>query len=117
MAAKRKHNVPMALANDNWYGYVQEVVARYDARWIECACASLCWTTLITYQLEEPYGHLMNESMQGARSRTAARGNVFSFMMPWEDILQHLKKAEHQATRVALPHDGSVLAVLLLFEI
>eukprot|EP00973_Karenia_brevis_P079736 11064237-Karenia_brevis.AAC.1 len=65
----------MALANDNWYGYVQDIIARYDARWIECACASICWTTFITYQLEEPYGHLMNESMQGPRGRTAARGN------------------------------------------
>ena len=107
----------MALANDNWYGYVQDVIARYDARWIECACASLCWTTLITYQLEEPYGHLMCESMQGASSRTAARGNVFSFMMPWEDILQSLKKAEKEDTRVALPHDGAVLAVLLRVHI
>ena len=116
-SAGGRSNVPMALANDNWYGYVQDVIARYDARWIECACASLCWTTLITYQLEEPYGHLMNESMQGSRSRTAARGNVFSFMMPWEDILQNLKKAESEGTRVALPHDGAVLAVLLRVHI
>ena len=107
----------MALANDNWYGYVQDVVAHHGARWIECACASICWTSLITYQLEEPYGHLMNESMQGARSRTAARGNVYSFMMPWEDILVNLKKAESHGTRVALPHDGSVLAVLLRVHI
>jgi len=112
-----RNNVPMALANDNWYGYVQEVIARYDARWIECACASLCWTTLITYQLEEPYGHLMNESMQGPRGRTAARGNVFSFMMPWEDILKNLYQAEHSSVRVALPNDGSVLAVLLRVHI
>jgi len=116
-SAGGRQNIPMALANDNWYGYVQAVIARYDARWIECACASLCWTTLITYQLEEPYGHLMYESMQGARSRTAARGNVFSFMMPWEDILQMMKKAEDEGTRVALPHDGSVLAVLLRVHI
>merc|ERR1712023_613305 len=109
-AAGGRSNVPMALANDNWYGYVQRVIAHYDARWIECACASLCWTTLITYQLEEPYGHLMNETMQGPRGRTAARGNVFSFMMPWQDILQSLRHAEQESTRVALPHDGSVLA-------
>ena len=35
--AKGRNNVPMALANDNWYGYVQDIIARYDARWIECA--------------------------------------------------------------------------------
>ena len=41
-----KPSVPMALANDQWYGYVQEVIARLDVRWIECACASLSWTAL-----------------------------------------------------------------------
>ena len=35
--AKGKSNVPMALANDNWYGYVQDIIARMDVRWIECA--------------------------------------------------------------------------------
>ena len=59
----------------------------------------------------------MNESMQGPRGRTAARGNVFSFMMPWEDILRALKRAESDSTRVALPHDGSVLAVLVRVHI
>jgi len=115
--ARSRNNIPMALANDHWYGYVQDVIARYDARWIECACASLCWTTLITYQLEEPYGHLMNESMQGARGRTAARGNVFSFMMPWEDILKNLRQAQDKSVSVALPNDGSVLAVLVRVHI
>ena len=107
----------MALANDNWYGYVQDIIARYDARWIECAAASICWTALMVYHLEEPHGHLMNESMQGPRVRTAARGNVFSFMMPWQDILESLKKAENDSTRVALPHNGAVLAVLLRVHI
>jgi len=115
--AGSRNNVPMALANDHWYGYVQDVIARYDARWIECACASLCWTTLITYQLEEPHGHLMNESMQGARGRTAARGNVFSFMMPWEDILKNLRQAQDKSVSVALPNDGAVLAVLVRVHI
>ena len=80
----------MALANDQWYGYVQEVIARLDVRWIECACASLSWTALITYHLEEPYGHLMNSTMQGPEGRVAARGNVTSLLMPWEDILEEL---------------------------
>ena len=43
--AHGKSNAPMALANDNWYGYVQEIIARLDVRWIECACASIAWTT------------------------------------------------------------------------
>ena len=42
----------MAIANDHWYGYVQEVIARLEVRWIECAAASICWTTQIIYQLD-----------------------------------------------------------------
>ena len=94
----------MALANDNWYGYVQEIIARLDVRWFECACASLCWTTMLTYQLEEPYGHLMQETMQGPHARVAARGNVFSFMMSYEDILKNLQGVTSSSTRVPLPH-------------
>ena len=115
--AKGKSAVPMALANDNWYGYVQDIIARYDARWIECACASIYWTNLLVYYLEEPRGHLMNESMQGPRARTAARGNACSFMMPWEDILRNLRSAEDGSTHVPLPHDGAVLAILVRVSI
>eukprot|EP00973_Karenia_brevis_P018601 2551073-Karenia_brevis.AAC.1 len=55
--------------------------------------------------------------MQGPRGRTAARGNVFSFMMPWEDILKALQRADNDSTRIALPNDGAVLAVLLRVHI
>ena len=55
--------------------------------------------------------------MVGAQSRVAARGNVFSFMMPHEDILVNLKKSVSSTTRVPLPHDGSVLAILLRVHI
>ena len=93
--------------------YVQEVIARLDVRWIECACASLSWTALITYHLGEPYGHLMNSTMQGPERRVAARGNVTSFLMPWEDILRNVQHAAEGSTKVPLPHDGAVLAALL----
>ncbi len=29
--------IPMAIANDHWYGYVQDLIAQYEVRWIECA--------------------------------------------------------------------------------
>eukprot|EP00973_Karenia_brevis_P074921 10410649-Karenia_brevis.AAC.1 len=62
----RSCQVQLATARGrNNVRYVQDIIARYDARWIEFACASLCWATLETYQLEEPHGHLMNSSMQG----------------------------------------------------
>ena len=48
----------MVIANDHWYGYVQDVIAELDARWIECAAASICWTTQVIYQLDAPHGHM-----------------------------------------------------------
>jgi hypothetical protein len=101
--AHGKSNVPMALANDQWYGYVQEILARLDVRWIECAAASLAWTTQIIYQLDTPHhGHMMLESMTGAQNRIAYRGNVFSFMMPWEDIITSLQAVESGSLKIPL---------------
>ena len=45
--------VPMALANANWAGNVRELIYRWHMRWIELAAASLLWTTIIVYYLEQ----------------------------------------------------------------
>ena len=103
----------MALANDNWYGYVQEIIARMDVKWIECACASISWTTQVIYQLEEPHGHLIQNDMRGPHGRTAVRGNMFSFTMPMEEILQSLEAAVSKSAMVPMPHDGHVLSLLV----
>ena len=119
----------MALANDNYYGYVQKLVAQQHVTWLECAAASLCWCTNLVYYLENPYGHLMLESMQGAQARTEVRGNLFSFILPWEDIEQRCREAyqiahsqERRTVRrkdlvnvesCALPHSENLLATLL----
>ena len=111
--ADGKSNVPMSLANDNWYGYVQDLIAKYNVRWIECACASICWTTQVIYHLEEPYGHLMKNDMRGPEARVAARGSVTSFPMPAEEILLMLQKAIDNSAMVPMPHDGGVLSILV----
>ena len=76
----------MAIANDNYYGYIRFLLVSKQVTWLEKACASLCWSTVLGYYLEEPYGHLMLEDVSGAQSRAQVRGNLFSFTMPWEDI-------------------------------
>ena len=111
--ADGKSNVPMSLANDNWYGYVQDIIARLGVRWIECACASICWTSQIIYHLEEPYGHLMANDMRGAEGRTAVRGTVTSFPMPAEAILRNLQAAIDRSALIPMPHDGKVLSILV----
>ena len=113
--------IPMALANDNYYGYVVKLLVEKRITWLECAAASLVWTTIMVYYLEAPYGHLMLEEMEGAQARTAARGNLFSFELPWEDVAKRCHEAETawyteaKAARqsCALPHDEDVLATLV----
>ena len=92
---------------------MQDLLAKYNPRWIECACASICWTTQIIYHLEEPYGHLMKNDMRGPEARVAARGSVTSFPMPAEEILLILQKAIDNSALVPMPHDGSVLSILV----
>ena len=111
--ADGKSNVPMSLANDNWYGYVQELIARHNVRWIECACASICWTSQIIYHLEEPFGHLMANEMRGPEARVAARGSITSFPMPAEEIMRLLQRAMDNSAMVPMPHDGCVISILV----
>merc|ERR1712110_1215604 len=109
----------MAIANDHWYGYVQEVIAEHGARWIECAAASLYWTTQLVFQMDGSHvsGHMMFEPMHGADNRTTFRGNAFSFLMPWEDILKQVSAVERDSVKIPLPHGGAVLAILLRLHI
>ena len=75
----------------------------------------------MVYYLEAPYGHLMLEEMEGAQARTTARGNLFSFELPWDDVSRRCKEAEtawYTAAKAArqscaLPHDEDVLATLV----
>ena len=113
--------IPMALANDNYYGYALKLLVEKRITWLECAAASLVWTTIMVYYLEAPYGHLMLEEMEGAQARTTARGNLFSFGLPWEDVSKRCQEAEtawYTAAKAArqscaLPHDEDVLATLV----
>ena len=69
-------SIPMSLANDHYYGYVHRYIVETEVTWLECAAASVCWSTMLVFYLEEPHGHLMNEVMagcQGSGTCVAAR--------------------------------------------
>ena len=88
----------MSFANDNYYCYAHPQVASGDVTWLECAAASVVWSTLLVCYMEEPFGHLMLEKMDGAQARTRVKGNLFSFVLPWEEIANCCKKAmDHQS--------------------
>ena len=115
----------MAVANDNYYGYIASLLVTQQVTWLECAAASLFWSTILVYYFEKPYGHLMLEGMEGAQARTEFRGSLFSFSMPWQDIekccaaaianVPALQRAELEGIRaqLRLPHSEEILASLL----
>ena len=45
--------VPQSLANDNWYGYVQEWVYKVGVTWMEKTVASPFWTGLTLFTVRQ----------------------------------------------------------------
>ena len=115
--------IPMSLSNDHYYGYVHSFLVDQQVTWLECAASSVCWSTMLVYYLEDPYGHLMKEEMGNPQGRTQVKGNLFSFNMPWEDIEKCCHRAsEHAASKdhwpalqqeLGLPHSEDTLAMLV----
>ena len=63
----------MAIANDNYYDYVNRLLVQHHVTWLEIAASTLSWTTILVCYLEQPYGHLMLESMEGPQARAKVR--------------------------------------------
>ena len=99
----------MALGNHNYIGYVSKTLVEHKVRFIEAAIVCPVWTSLICYYLEEDHGRLMKEEVHVARHRIGARGNIFSFLMPWKDIMDSLRRVEH-TKELLVPHPPEVLA-------
>ena len=102
-------SIPMAIANHNFIGYCLDTIVRYRVRWIEAAAVCPAFTTMICFYLEEDRGHLMNEQVFGPQHRVGVRGNVFSFPMPWDAIMNSLLQAV-DSRNLTLPHPPQMLA-------
>ena len=56
--------VPMALCNDNMWGYSTPLTVEHKVRWIELAVVMPCFTAMMVYYVEESSpGHFPNESL------------------------------------------------------
>ena len=122
-------SVPMSLGNDQYYGYVHRFLVENDVTWLECAAASVCWSTMLVYYLEDPFGHLMGEKMGSVQGRTKVRGNLFSFSMPWQDIekccaaaianagTEHKEELRKLQSELGIPHSEETLALLVSVHI
>ena len=100
----------MALANDNIIGYTHKTILKYKVSWIEAAAAQPAWTTMMCFYIEGDRGHLLEETMFKSSFMSVVRGNVFSYHMPWEKILQFLERTTTDDKLTLLPHDPEHLA-------
>lgn len=104
----KKWNIPMAWGNHNYIGYVSKTLVEYNVRFIEAAIVCPVWTSLICHYLEEDHGRTMKEEVHVARHRIGVRGNILSFLIPWKDVMDSLRRVQH--TKELLLHPPEVLS-------
>ena len=116
---KSQAGIPAALCNDNFYGFVTDMIYKWKVRWIEAAAATPIFTAMICYYVEGDRGHLMNEVMHKAAFPSAVRGNIYSYHMPWTEVFKNLYKLQQSNGKgmEKLPHSPEVLSQLVTFSL
>ena len=113
LVRRNDFGIPMALCNDNFWGYTTSIIFKYKVRWIEAAIVSPCWTSMLCFYVEGDYGHLMTEELGGKSYRTMVKGTCFSVHMPWEDILESLRDNCDSSDLAHLPREEECLKYML----
>ena len=112
------HKIPRALANDNFYGFVDPTIVEYGVRWIELAAASPILNCIVCYYVEGDRGHLLDEQAFQRRNAINVRGNAYSFAMPWDQIADRLSQVvDGQVNWSELPQSEDLLARTVLFNL
>ena len=91
-----KTAIPRCLANDNFIGYAHEYIVRHQVTWLEATIACPIFTGVVTYYVEgtaKERGHMMREPVGRPKRAWAVRGNIFSFLLPWEKVMKQLSTA------------------------
>ena len=110
---------PFCLGNDLMVFFAPRELYTLDATVMDMLCASVCITSMITFTLEMKYrtqqahgtsAHPYDWSVHMARHRMGSRGNVTSFPLPWEALLQTLRKGDDNSAPPELPWVGAELA-------
>ena len=71
----------------------------------------------MTYYVEGDRGHLLNVEQHRPEHPYAARGNVYSFHMPWEEIARNLGGVLEEENVDALPHTTETLVSIVPFSL
>ena len=107
--------VPKALSNDNVIGYVASFFVEHRVTWLEATIAAPVFSGMVCYYVEGKPGdrHHMMESVLGKPERAyAVRGNLFSFLLPWEKIMVELCKKIEEGDLSQWPMDRGFAAQL-----
>ena len=87
---------PKPLTNDNFISYAHSFIVENKVTWLEATIACPIFTGLITYYMEghsntpgstKGNRHLMDNPLAKPLSTVAVRGNVFSFLLPWDRVM------------------------------
>ena len=92
--ATRFDDIPKALCNDNVVGYLRDFLGS-NVKWLESTVACRLFSGMITYYIEGAQydrHHLMEENVAQPRLSYGVRGNIFSFLMSWEQTQEDMSK-------------------------
>ena len=89
-----------------------------QVRWIEAVFACPINTCMASYNIEGPRGHLMKETLGQQERTSGVRGNVYSFGMAWDDIMDQLNDFVPDAALENWPHPPAMVCqiVRVIFE-
>ena len=91
--AVNNKNIPKALANDNFIGYASKFIVEKKVTWLEATIAAPVFSGLVTYYVEggpAQRRNLMDTPLGKAERSWKVRGNLFSFLLPWEQVMSQL---------------------------
>ena len=86
-------NIPKAIANDNFVGYMHKYFLKHSVTWIEATIASPIFSGMVTYYIEGERAdrhHLMEQNVAQPRLSYGVRGNIYSCLLKWEDVQKQL---------------------------
>ena len=117
---RNNQGIPKALANDNWWGYIQSWIFEQGVTWMEKTVSMPFWTGLTVFTLGRKDNersnrkqHLMHAPMYSADRRVAFKGQLFSAPADWNGLLKQLEDFEKaEILRCTQPDEGPDLPVL-----
>ena len=112
------YRIPAALTNDNFQGYSHPYIIINKVRWIEAVTACPFFSSMVTYYVEgkgKERHHLGGEQLGGLERAYGTRGNIFSYIMPWESILLAASKVTSVELFKSWPHPPNVVAHMIRF--